>query len=75
MTKKQVDNFLPGIGIPRCQLKVEFKGMGEKIPILKDITLHGAKYPNNVFTIDLSAFCNTGILLLHTIKTGGLWVI
>ena len=52
---------MPGIGIPRCQLKVEFKGKGEKTPVLKDITLHGAKHPHNIFTIDLSNFCNTGM--------------
>jgi hypothetical protein len=61
VTKKQVDSFIPGIGIPRCQLKVEFNGKGEKIPVLRDITLQGAKYPNNIFTLDLSTFCNTGI--------------
>ena len=52
---------MPGVGIPRCQLKVEFKEKGEKTPILKDISLLGAKYPHNFFTLDLSTFCNTGI--------------
>ena len=56
MTKKQVDNFREGKLIPCCQLKAEFSGRRKKIPRLShQVKLEGAKYPHDVFTIDLPA--------------------
>ena len=56
MTKKQVDNFREGKGTPRCQLQAQYVGKRKKIPYLShQVTLQGAKYPHNVFTIDLAA--------------------
>ena len=54
MTKKQVDNFKEGKITPCCQLKAEVSRRRKKIQELKHrVALVGAKYPNNVFTIDL----------------------
>ena len=54
MTKKQVDNFKPGKGTPRCQLSVELTNRRKKISAIKhQISLQGAKFPHNVFTISL----------------------
>jgi hypothetical protein len=56
VTKKQVDNFRPGKSIPCCQLKAEVSGRRKKIPQLShQVELKGAKYPHNMFTIDLPA--------------------
>ena len=54
VTKKQVDNFREGKLTPCCQFKAEFFGRRKKIPTLKhQVSLNRAKYPNDVFTIDL----------------------
>ena len=54
MTKKDVDNFKPGKGTPRCQLKVVLSGRRKKITSVEhEVALQGAKYPHNVFVITL----------------------
>ena len=56
VTKKQVDNFREGKVTPCCQLKAHLSGRRKKIPYLShQVALQGAKYPHNVFTIDLPA--------------------
>ena len=58
VTKKQVDNFREGKLTPCCQLLAEFETYGEekKISKLKHrVNLKGAKYPNDVFVINLPA--------------------
>ena len=52
-----MDNFKPGKGTPRCQLKVVFSGRRKKkLPAVQhQVTLRGAKFPHNVFTITLPA--------------------
>ena len=53
MTKKQVDNYREGKLIPCCQLLAELSGKKKKTPIVKH--LRGAKYPNDLFVINLPA--------------------
>jgi hypothetical protein len=56
VTKKQVDNFREGKLIPCCQLLAEVFGKKKQIPTLKhQVTLRGAKYPNNIIVINLPA--------------------
>jgi hypothetical protein len=56
VTKEQVDNFREGKLTPCCQLKAQVVGRRKKIPQLShQVKLEGAKYPHNVFTIDLPA--------------------
>ena len=56
MTRKQVDNFREGKLTPCCQLLAEVSGKKKKIPTLKhQVNLKGAKYPNDVFVINLPA--------------------
>ena len=56
VTKKQVDNFREGKLTPCCQLKAQVVGRRKKIPYLShQVMLEGAKYPHNVFIIDLPA--------------------
>ena len=54
MTKKQVDNFIEGRVTPCCWLKAEFKGM-EVSNLKHQVNIQGAKYPHNIFIIDLPA--------------------
>ena len=54
VTKKQVDNFREGKLTPCCQLKAEIVVERKKIPTLThQVVLKGAKYPNDIITIDL----------------------
>ena len=55
VTKKQVDNFKEGKLTPCCQLLAEVTSEREtNIPTLKHrVSLKGAKYPNDVFLINL----------------------
>ena len=58
VTKKQVDNFKEGKVTPCCQLKAEFELPELEVPgrtrtLKHQVTLQGAKYPYNIFTIDL----------------------
>ena len=56
ITKKQVDNFREGKLTPCCQLLAEISGEKENVPTLKhQVKLRGAKYPNDVFVINLPA--------------------
>jgi hypothetical protein len=56
VTKKQVDNFREGKLTPCCQLLAEVSGKKKKVPALKhQINLRGAKYPNDMFVINLPA--------------------
>jgi hypothetical protein len=56
VTKKQVDSFREGKLTPSCQLLAEVSGKKKKIPTLKhQVNLRGAKYPNDVFVINLPA--------------------
>ena len=67
MTKKYVDNFIGGKMIPHCQLNAEFEfsEMAKKVSSLKhQVNLSGAKYPHNIFIIDLPA---KGTKLNHAI--------
>ena len=60
MTKKQVDNFREGKLTPCCQLLAEFEITKEEeyIPTLKlRVNLKGAKYPNDIFVINIPARC------------------
>ena len=67
MTKKQVDNFREGKLTPCCQLKAQVVGRRKKIPYIShQVTLEGAKYPHNVFTIDLPAE-GTGVTSSHDV--------
>ena len=56
VTKKQVDNFRKGKLTPCCQLTAKVTGKRKKIPQLShQVKLEGAKYPHDVFTINLPA--------------------
>ena len=56
ITKKQVDNFRGGQLTPCCQLLAKVSGKKKKVPTLKhQVNLEGAKYPNDVFVINLPA--------------------
>ena len=56
MTKKQVDNFKEGKLTPCCQLLAKITGRKKTIPSLEhQVKLKGAKYPNDVFVINLPA--------------------
>ena len=58
VTKKQVDNFRERKLTPCCQLKAEVSQKRENIPTLKHrVSLTGARYPNNAFTLDLPTEC------------------
>ena len=68
VTKKQVDNFREGKLTPCCQLLAQVVSERREIPALRhQVSLKGAKYPNDVFMISLPAKgimcacgCNTG---------------
>ena len=49
--KDEVDEFIPGRGIPCCQLLARTVDQTTTEPLLYTITLNGAKSPNNTFTI------------------------
>ena len=51
-----MDDFRKGTSIPCCQLRAKVMGRRKKIPRLShQVKLEGAKYPHDVFTIDLPA--------------------
>ena len=53
VTKRHVDNYMPGRRIPNCQLSAEFVGLlAELVPLsYYEVSLIGAKPPHNKFTI------------------------
>ena len=65
-----MDNFKPGKGTPRCQLKVVLSGRRKKLPAVQhQVTLQGAKFPHNVFTITLptEGTIDLGVILATSI--------
>ena len=54
VTKKQVDKFEQGKLTPCCQL-LAAKAPGRKENVQYQVNLKGAKYPNDLFVINLPA--------------------
>ena len=65
ITKKQVDSFTPGRGIPSCQLTVEWNGDSRPSRLIHKVTLKGAKKPSNYFRIVLGADPGTYFTIMH----------
>ena len=63
MAKKAIDSFAPGktSWVPYSQFKAVLSGdIANRIPPLEcEVKLHGAKEPNNRFTVDIRASSGT----------------
>ena len=51
ITKRQVDQFVPGRQVPSCQLDAKWTGQQQPVELVHTVELLGAKAPYNFFFI------------------------
>ena len=67
ITKRQVDQFVPGHPVPSCQLLVEWTGQQQPVELVHRVELLGAKAPYNFFVIRIPPPQGCAESLLHIV--------